>query len=119
MKHSLIFALSVSLAVMACAPIGNVIANNGTALSNAADATVLDEKVGIGAESAYATASTLGRRLAQAGLIDKARFKAADEKAYRALMLMRAAYDAGNAENYLTAAMTVHAAVADIRALVK
>lgn len=119
MKRTMFLASLAPLAVLACSPLGGLTGNNGTVISNAADATVLDEKIGIGAESAYAAGSTLGRRLAEAGLIDKAKFKAADNKAYQALRVMRAMYDAGNADGYLTAAMKVHAAVADIRALVK
>jgi hypothetical protein len=86
---------------------------------NAANATVLDEQIGVGAETAYTTAAKLGTALATAGVIDKAAFKAADAKAYQALLATRAAYRAGNAASYQAAAAEVYTAVAQIRDLVK
>lgn len=87
--------------------------------STVANATVLDEDLGIGAEVAYTTAAKLGTALAKGGVIDREQFKAADARAYRALLALRAAYRAGNATNYLSAAAEVYATVAEIRALVK
>lgn len=105
--------LAALLALSACA--GTL----PTGPSNVAEATVLDEKIGIGAEAAYTTATKLGTALARAGLIDKAKFKGADAKAYAALAAVRTAYRAGNATSYAAAIAELYAAVADIRALVK
>ncbi len=117
MKRTILFAAAMSLA--GCAPLADVMGNNGTAISNAADATTLDEKVGIDATNAYTAASLLGAKLATAGIIDKAAFKAADNKGYAAVQLIHTAYVAGNQRNYLAAASQVWGAVADIKALVK
>lgn len=84
-----------------------------------ADGTVLDEKAAITAETAYTAASTLGLRLAEAGIIDRAKFKAADERAYRATLLVRGAYITGNAETFASAISQVNDAVAEIRELAK
>ena len=66
------FMIALALGLSACS--GAVRENP---VANYAEQTVLDEKSGIAATEAYTAASTLGRRLVQAGLIDKAAFKAA------------------------------------------
>lgn len=111
MKRLLIAAALCLLPLAACVP------SEGPATT--ANVTVLDEQVGIGAEAAYTTAATLGAALAQAGVIDKAKFQALDRQAYDALLVVRTAYAAGNATDYATAATKVYATVAQIKALVK
>lgn len=111
--------LIIALTLSACAPLGDLVGNNGTAISNAADSTTLDEQAGIYATNAYTAASTLGRRLVVAGVIDKAKFKDADNKGYAAVQTLRAAYEAGNSRNYSDAIRRAYAAVNDIKALVK
>lgn len=107
-------ALALCLALPAC-HFGSVLTNGSTP----ANATTLDEKLGVGAEATYQTGNKLGAALVTAGLMDKAKFKDADNKAYTALLAVRAAYKAGNATDYATAVAQVNAAVAEIRALVK
>lgn len=90
-----------------------------TAPLAAADRSILDERIGIGAELAYTTATKLGTVLAQAGLIDKTKFKALDNDAYTALHSVRQAYQAGNATDYASAVQHVQTAVLKINALVE
>lgn len=113
------FLLCAALALSACQPLSDVVGNNGTAISNAADKTTLDEQAGIDATDLYTAASLFGARLATAGLIDKAKFKAADNKGYAAVQAIHAAYESGNAPNYLAAIAQAKIAVADIKSLVK
>lgn len=74
-------------------------------------ATVLDEKLAIGAEASYQTANTIGAALVRVGVLPVARFKALDNEAYAALELVRAAYDAGDATSYATALARLTAAI--------
>lgn len=109
----------IAFALSACAPLGDLIGNNGTAISNAAAATTLDEQAGIYATDAYTAASLLGAKLVKAGLLDKAKFQAADNKGYTAVLALHAAYEAGNQPNYSAAIAKTYGAVTDIKALVK
>lgn len=84
-----------------------------------ADASKLDERLGIGAEVAYTTAAKLGTALARARLIDVVHFKALDKKAYSALLITREAYKAGNAKSYADGVAAVQSIVKDIQALVE
>lgn len=79
----------------------------------------LDEKLGIGAEVAYTTATKLGTALAKAGLVDRAKFKALDNKAYSALLVTREAYKAGNAKSYADGVAAVQSIVTEIQKLVE
>lgn len=108
----------IALALSACHPLGNLVGNNGTAISNAADKTTLDEQAGIDATAAYVAASRLGYVLAKNGLIDKAAFKDADNKGYAAVQVIHDAYETGNAQNYLTAIAKAKKARDDIADLV-
>ena len=83
------------------------------------DRTILDERVGIGAELAYTTATKLGTVLATAGLIDKEKFKALDRDAYTSLRAVRAGYQAGNAKVYADSITRVQEAVRAINQLVE
>jgi predicted small secreted protein len=107
-------ALALCMPLAAC-DLGGTVNGPGTV----ANSTVLDEQIGIGTEAAYTAASTLGTALAKAGVIDTAKFKALDNQAYSALLAVRAAYKAGNADSYATAAAQVYEAVARIKSLVK
>lgn len=111
MKRFLIAVALCLVPLAACVP--------SESPATTANATVLDEQVGIGTEAAYTAAATLGTALAQAGVIDRAKFKTLDRQAYDALLVVRRAYAAGNAADYATAATRVYAAVAQIKALVK
>lgn len=117
MKKVLMIACAAGLA--SCTPLGGVLNNAGTVISNAADATTLDEQVGIDATTAYTAASLLGARLVSAGVIDKVKFKSADNKGYAAVLAIRAAYEAGNSKNYIIAIRNAYSSVDDIKALVK
>lgn len=112
-------ALCAAMTLAACAPMGDIVGNNGTAISSAADKTTLDEQAGIDATALYTATSLLGARLATAGLINKAAFKAADNKGYAAVQAIHAAYEAGNAPNYLAAIAQAKSAAGDIKSLVK
>lgn len=116
MKRYLILCAALSLT--ACAPMADIVGNNGTAISNAADKTTLDEQAGIDATAAYVATSKLGYVLAKNGLIDKAAFKAADNKGYAAVQVIHDAYETGNAANYMTAIAKAKKARDDIAALV-
>lgn len=85
--------------------------------STVADSTKLDENIGRTATNAYTAASTLGRQLALAGHIDKARFKALDQKGYDLVLAIRSAYEAGNASDYLTLTAKLNATIAQIKGL--
>lgn len=84
-----------------------------------ANSTTLDEKAAITAETAYSAASLLGAKLADAGLIDRAKFRAADQTGYTALLAVRAAYKAGNADGFAAAILQLNAAVMDIKSIAK
>lgn len=84
-----------------------------------ANATTLDEKVGIAATVGYTAASTLGNRLSKLGVINRVQFQALDNTGYAAALAIRAAYLAGNATNYLAAIEQAKAATTSIGELVK
>lgn len=107
-----------ALSLTACAPMADIVGNNGTAISNAADKTTLDEQAGIDATAGYTAASKLGYVLAKNGLIDKVMFKDYDNKGYAAVQVIHDAYEAGNAANYITAIAKAKKARDDIAALV-
>jgi hypothetical protein len=102
-------AVASSTALAACAGM--------SAPAMTADATVLDEKAAITAETAYTAASRLGGVAARLGAIDKARFKTLDMQAYMALLSVRSAYRAGNAGNLAAAIGELNGLVGQIRDL--
>lgn len=95
MKRYLLAAMATMMLV-ACNP-GSTGIISSPAPAGYADLTVADEQAAIGAEASYLAASMFGTMLVQSGSLDKARFKAIDAHAFRALQLVRAAYTAGNA----------------------
>jgi hypothetical protein len=75
--------------------------------NSVADATVLDEKLGIAVETTYAAAARTAALAIRAGLVDAAgarRISLLNEQARAAVLLTRQAYDAGNAVTYTAAA---------------
>lgn len=73
----------------------------------AADGTVLDEKAAIAVELAYQASATAILTATRAGFIQGETAKkvaAADLAAYRAVLLVRASYQTGNARSYGEAA---------------
>lgn len=87
-----------------------------------ANATVLDEKLAIGAELSYqAVTQAVLSANAVRPFSDSAkeRIKAADRKAYEALVAVRAAYRAGNASSYSMAAAEAQSAVAALLEAIK
>jgi hypothetical protein len=87
-----------------------------------ADKVVLDEQGALAVELAYqAQALTLHMALRSGFLKGESARRAAslDAKAYAALLIVRKAYDAGNARDYATALIAARATVADALALIK
>lgn len=86
-----------------------------------ADKTTLDEQSGLAAELAYQAAALTVSTATKAGFIkgDTAKaIKAADARAFKALRMVRAAYDAGNARSYKDALTAARTAVGEILSLV-
>ena len=102
-----------AFALASCGPIRAL----PPAASPLAEATKLDENIGRTATNAYTAASTLGRELALAGHIDKARFKALDRKGYELVLAIRAAYEAGSAASYVALITRLNAIVTQIKEL--
>lgn len=86
--------------------------------STVSDQTRMDEVGRMGVGLAYVTASRLGNALSRAGVIDRARFQELDRRAYAVLLRVRAAYAAGNADDYRTAARELEIIIGDINNLV-
>lgn len=84
-----------------------------------ANSTKIDERLAISAELSYTTATKLGTALAAARLIDPLQFKRLDNEAYSGLVIVRTAYEAGNAADYATGIAKLQAAVMQINALAK
>lgn len=82
-----------------------------------AASTKVDEQAAIGAEVLYTTASTFGNTLSRAGLINRERFQQLDAKAYKALLLVRSAYRAGNADSFAVALAELNNLAKQIRDL--
>lgn len=87
-----------------------------------ADRTRVDEQAALSVELAYQAANLAIRTANSAGaLSDANKLRAADldNRAYKAVLAVRAAYDAGNATNYGAAAAQARQAITDILELVK
>lgn len=110
--RKLLLALAICAALPACATMP-------LAPADVANATVLDEKVGIAATVGYTAASTLGNRLSRLGVIPRAQFQALDQRGYDAVIAIRAAYLTGNATSYFEAVEQAKTATAAIGGLVK
>lgn len=110
----------LALALSGCGPLLQLPAGIPPAPAAAANATVLDEQAALGVELAYKaerialetavdTGRLTGARAAQAAALD--------DKAYKAVTIVRRAYLAGNATDYTTAIAQARLAVADTLAL--
>lgn len=106
-------ALVLALSVGACSP-----GVPGSAPSSPGNAVTIDERSAIAIETAYTAASLAGQRAVQAGLLDRDTFKAADDRAWAAVLVERDVYAAGNAPGLAQAAANAGAAVADLQALI-
>lgn len=87
----------------------------------AADKTVLDEQVAISVELAYQAAVLTVSTATKAGLVKGAtaeKLLAADNKAYQAVLAVRAAYDTGNARTYAEAATAAQNAIRQVVSLI-
>lgn len=87
-----------------------------------ANKTVLDEQVAIGAELTYKTARVLVETAVDLGQIKgqtAIRLAALDNQAYAATTAVRTAYIAGNATNYLSAAIDARSAITQLVAVVQ
>jgi hypothetical protein len=94
-----------SIVAMACLtlPACSTLSQIPPSPASAAQTTVLDEQAALGVEMAYQAAALSLRTGLRAGLIkgDTAtKARAADAKAYTAVLAVRAAYDAANATDY-------------------
>lgn len=112
MKH---LALALALTLPACATLPTPL----PAPVATADTTVLDEQAAITGELLYRTGGVVLDTALAAGLIDRPRYKALDQRAYTALTAVRASYRAGNATGYATALTELRGAVSTILASVK
>lgn len=86
--------------------------------SSVADHTRMDEVGRTGIGLAYVTASRLGNALSQAGGIDRAAFQSLDNRGYAVLLRVRAAYAAGNSDDYQAAVNELKLIIEDINNLV-
>lgn len=112
MKRLIIFAAALSLS--GCAALDGLMRLPAQPVA-VANKTVLDEQAAISVELAYQAAATALLIATRAGFVtgDNARnAMALDNEAYRKVLAVRAAYDAGNASSY-------GVALADARTAVK
>jgi len=87
-----------------------------------AEKTVLDERIALGMELAYQAAAFSAVTAIKAGLVPQEQMKTvrdADTMAYNAVVLVRTAYKAGNADSYLSASSDARAAISAMMALLK
>lgn len=87
-----------------------------------ANRTNLDEQLATTVELAYQTEAELLLTAAKSGLLDaptKERLRGLDNQAYRAVLATRAAYKAGNAPDYFTAAADARNAISAVVSAVK
>lgn len=99
--------LTIALA-LAIAPLAGCATVPGSP-GEVANQTALDEKTGIAIETAYSAAAEAATLAIRAGLVSPAnaqRIAAVDRQAFAAVQATRAAYDAGNAASYQSAAAT-------------
>lgn len=117
--------IAAALALSACAPLA---ALGGVASlpvpSKLADRTKLDEQAALAVELAYKTARTLAELAVDAGAVKPGtplarRIAVADVQAYAAVVAVRSAYDAGNADAYDAAATQAREAIDAYRRAVK
>ena len=116
MKPLILATLPLAL-VAACTTTGGL-----PAPGTVADRSVLDERLALSAELAYQAAATALLTANRAGIISasaRPRLKAADERAYAAVLAVRAAYRAGNSYSYAEAATRAQDAVAAFLTAIK
>lgn len=97
-----LYLAALPLALMGCATLPSVPTSPGVV----ADSTILDEQTALATELAYQAAATALLTATRAGIIPasaKPAVRAADQRAYAAVLAVRAAYLAGNASGYAAA----------------
>lgn len=120
--HALFAAPALAIAALSACALPAAPAGIPAAPVEVADKTVLDERAAFGVELAYEAFRSAVELGVDAGLIKGARATALanlDSRAYQALLVARAAYDAGNAESYSSALSNAREAISDGIALIK
>jgi hypothetical protein len=115
------FAFLTAATLAACAGVPGL-STIPAAPAAVAETTVLDEKAAIGAELAYQAFRTAAELAVDAGVLKGERAAAvarADNRAFAALGVARAAYDAGNASSYGSALAEARAAISGALAIIK
>lgn len=87
-----------------------------------AEKTVLDERIALGMELAYQAAAFSAVTAIKAGVVPQDKMKTlrdADQMAYNAVLMVRNAYKAGNADSYLSASSDARAAIGAMMTLLK
>lgn len=87
-----------------------------------AEQTVLDERIALGMELAYQAAAFSAVTAIKAGVVPQEQMKTvrdADQMAYNAVLMVRNAYKAGNADSYLSASSDARAAISAMMNLLK
>lgn len=85
-----------------------------------ADSTIVDERAALSLELAYKAARIAVETSVDAGLIKGPTaelFDVRNDRAYAAVKAVRAAYQAGNSQDYLTMAAIARIAISDLLAL--
>lgn len=103
-----------ALALVGCTTIGAPAVGLPSAPVELADQTVLDEQAALSVELAYQAAGIAIRAATAAGVVrgeTATRIAELDQRAYRAVLAVRAAYDAGNAQSYAVAAAVAQAEI--------
>lgn len=90
-----------------------------TSPRSAAQSTVIDERIALGAELAFTAGIELGNSLARSGTIDKASYQKLSRDAYTALLAVRSAYKAANASDFAAAFTGLQTLLSGIKDLAK
>lgn len=109
-----------ALALTACGPLA-MMAGIPAAPAAVANRSTLDEQAALSVELAYQASVTAIRFANRTGALsaeNKQRAADLDNQAYRAVLAVRSAYDAGNATSYGAASAKAQAAVRDLLALI-
>ena len=109
--RKLLILVSLALALPGCATLGGMLPPSPAAVS---DRTVLDEQAALSVELAYQAAGIAIRAATATGVVrgeTATRIAELDSRAYRAVLAVRAAYDAGNAQSYGVAAENARAEI--------
>lgn len=118
MLNKIVFAAiaAMSIALVACVP------EPPTSPGQIANKTVLDEKVGVAIETAYAAAAQAATLAMRGGFVSAERaaeIAKLDKEIYARIKVLRAAYDAGNASSYAQAAETALPLLRELVATIK